>query len=53
MRLGNGTYAPPLSIFSDRYRIALSSGRVVAVAAKVQPRAWGALACVFLGQEMS
>lgn len=53
MRLGNGTYTPPLSIFSDRYRIALSSGRVVAVAAKVQTRAWGALACVFLGQEMS
>ena len=35
------------------FGLAFSASRVVPVAAKNQPRAWGALACVYLGQPAS
>lgn len=35
---------------SKEGRIGFTASRVVPTAAKNQPRAWGALACVYLGQ---
>ena len=53
MQLGNGTYVSDATAYSDRYRIAIMPSRVVPTGVANKPRAWGALACAYLGTPVS